>query len=53
VCDVIPQLIRSATREGCSTAIAQAKLMVDLGVDASGALFPADRPKRVRMRKTF
>jgi allantoin racemase len=39
--------------EGFSTAIAQAKLMVDLGVDASGALFPADRPQRVRMRKTF
>jgi allantoin racemase len=39
--------------EGYSTAIAQAKLMVDLGVDASGAMFPADRPKRLRLRKTF
>ena len=39
--------------EGYSCAITQAKTMVDLGVDASGLLFPADRPARVRMRKTF
>ena len=39
--------------EGYSTAIAQAKLMVDLDLDASGAMFPADRPARIRMRKTF
>jgi hypothetical protein len=28
-------------------------LMVDLGVDASGATFPADRPMRIRLRKKF
>lgn len=39
--------------EGYSTAITQAKLLADLGVDASGAMFPADRPKRVRVRKRF
>ena len=39
--------------EGYSASIAQAKLMVDLGVDASGLLFPADRPEKVRWVKTF
>jgi allantoin racemase len=37
--------------EGYSTAITQAKLMVDLGVDASGLLFPGDRPRGIRHRK--
>jgi Asp/Glu/hydantoin racemase len=39
--------------EGYSTAITQAKLMVDLGVDASALLFPSDRPARLRHRKIF
>jgi Asp/Glu/hydantoin racemase len=39
--------------EGYSTAIAQAKLMVDLGVDASALMYPGDRPVRVRSRKIF
>jgi len=39
--------------DGYSTAIAQAKLMVDLGVDDSGAMFPIDRPTRIQMRKRF
>jgi Asp/Glu/hydantoin racemase len=39
--------------EGYSTAITQAKLMVDLGVDASALLFPPDRPARIRHRKIF
>jgi Asp/Glu/hydantoin racemase len=37
--------------EGYSAAVAQAKMLVDLGVDASGLAFPADPPKRVRRRK--
>jgi allantoin racemase len=37
--------------EGYSCAIVQAKLMVDLGVDASGLLFPPDGPQRMRRRK--
>jgi allantoin racemase len=39
--------------EGYSCSIALAKLMVDLGVDASGLTFPGDRPKRWRRKKTF
>ena len=39
--------------EGYSTAIAQAKLMVDLGIDASSLMYPGDRPPRIRHRKTF
>ena len=39
--------------EGYSTAITQAKLMVDLGVDASGVMFPPNRPEKVRWRKVF
>jgi allantoin racemase len=37
--------------EGYSAAVAQAKMLVDLGVDASGLAFPADPPKRTRRRK--
>jgi Asp/Glu/hydantoin racemase len=39
--------------EGYSCAIALAKLLVDLGVDASGLTFPSDHPRRWRRRKTF
>ena len=39
--------------EGFSCAIVLAKRMVDLGVDASGLMFPADRPKQWRRKKTF
>lgn len=39
--------------EGYSCAIVLAKLMVDLGVDASGLKFPSDRPKRWRRKKIF
>lgn len=38
--------------EGYRSAIAQAKLLVDLGVDASGLAYPLDPPRRVR-RRTF
>lgn len=39
--------------EGYSCSIELAKLMVDLGVDASGLTFPDDRPKKWRRKKTF
>jgi allantoin racemase len=39
--------------EGYSTAITQAKMMIDLGVDASSLMYPGDRPARIRHRKTF
>ncbi|MFC1946112.1 aspartate/glutamate racemase family protein [Chloroflexota bacterium] len=39
--------------EGYSCSIVLAKLMVDLGVDASGLNFPGDRPKKWRRKKTF
>jgi len=39
--------------EGYSSAIVLAKLMVDLGVDASGLMFPSDRPRRWRRKKVF
>ncbi|WP_337877210.1 aspartate/glutamate racemase family protein [Elioraea sp.] len=37
--------------EGYGCAIAMAKMLVDLGTDASGLAFPHDPPKRVRRRK--
>jgi Asp/Glu/hydantoin racemase len=37
--------------EGYSSAVAMARLLVDLGEDASGLAFPADPPKRIRRRK--
>lgn len=37
--------------EGYRCAIAQAKMLVDLGVDASGVAFPKDPPPRTRRRK--
>ena len=39
--------------EGYRCAISLAKLMVDLGVDASGLTFPSDHPKKWRRKKTF
>lgn len=39
--------------EGYRCAILQAKMLVDLGVDASGLAFPSDRPRRWRRRKVF
>jgi allantoin racemase len=37
--------------EGYRCAILQAKLLVDLGTDASGLAFPTDRPRKWRRRK--
>ncbi len=37
--------------EGYRCSIAQAKMLVDLGVDASGIAFPKDPPPRTRRRK--
>jgi len=37
--------------EGYSCAIALAKLLVDLEVDASGLMFPSDRPRKWRRKK--
>ena len=39
--------------EGYSSAIALAKLFVNLGVDASGLKFPGERPKKWRRKKVF
>lgn len=39
--------------EGYRCAIAQAKLMVNLGLDASRLAFPSDAPRKWRRRKTF
>jgi len=39
--------------EGYRCAIEQAKLLVDLGVDASGLAIPVDRPVRSRRKKVF
>lgn len=39
--------------EGYSCAIQQAKLMVDLGVDASGLMFPSPHAKKWRRKKVF
>jgi Asp/Glu/hydantoin racemase len=39
--------------EGYSSAIVLAKLMVDLGIDASGLMFPGDRPRQWRKKKVF
>ena len=37
--------------EGYRSAIAQARMLVDLGADASGLAWPRDPPRRVRRRK--
>jgi Asp/Glu/hydantoin racemase len=37
--------------EGYSCAISLAKMMIDLGVDASGLAYPSDRPKQWRRKK--
>lgn len=39
--------------EGYGCSIVLAKLMVDLGVDASGLLLPGDRPRKWRRKKGF
>jgi allantoin racemase len=39
--------------EGYSASIALAKAFVDLEVDASGLMFPSDRPKKWRRKKVF
>ena len=39
--------------EGYRCAIEQAKMLVDLGVDASGLAYPSARPQKWRRRKTF
>lgn len=39
--------------EGYGCAISLAKSMVDLGVDASGLMFPGDRPRKWRRKKVF
>ncbi|MEZ2127766.1 MULTISPECIES: aspartate/glutamate racemase family protein [unclassified Sinorhizobium] len=39
--------------EGYRCAISLAKIMVDLGVDASGLMFPGARPRRWRKKKVF
>jgi len=39
--------------EGYSCSIVLAKAMVELGVNASGLLFPSDRPKKWRRKKVF
>ena len=39
--------------EGYSCAIALAKALVDLGIDASGLAFPSDHPRRWRRKKLF
>ncbi len=39
--------------EGYRCAIEQAKLLVNLGVDASGLAFPIDHPKKWRRKKLF
>jgi allantoin racemase len=39
--------------EGARSAIAVAKMMVDLGLDASGLAFPGERPAKWRRKKVF
>jgi allantoin racemase len=39
--------------EGYGCAISLAKAMVDLRVDASGLMFPSDRPRKWRRKKVF
>ena len=39
--------------EGYGCAISLAKTMVDLGVNASGLMFPSDSPKKWRRKKVF
>ena len=39
--------------EGYRCAILQAKMLVDLGIDASGLAFPTERPRKWRRRKVF
>ena len=39
--------------EGYGCAIVLAKMLIDLGVNASGLTFPGDRPKKLRRKKVF
>jgi hypothetical protein len=39
--------------EGYSCAITLAKAMVDLGVSASGLVYPSAHPKKIRRKKLF
>jgi Asp/Glu/hydantoin racemase len=39
--------------EGARAAIEVAKILVDLGVDASGLAFPGERPAKWRRKKVF
>ena len=39
--------------EGYSCAITVAKAMVDLGVSASGLVYPSAHPKKIRRKKLF
>ena len=39
--------------EGARSAIAVAKMLVDLGLDASGLAFPGERPAKWRRKKVF
>jgi len=39
--------------EGFRSAILVAKMLVDLGIDASGLAFPGERPKKWRRKKVF
>ena len=39
--------------EGYSTALTLCKAMVDLGVNASGLVYPSAHPKKIRRKKTF
>ncbi|MDQ7904616.1 aspartate/glutamate racemase family protein [Phytohabitans sp. ZYX-F-186] len=39
--------------DGLSTSITLAKALIDLGVDASGLVFPGDHPRRWRRKRTF
>lgn len=39
--------------KGARSAIQVAKMLVDLGHDASGLAFPSERPAKCRRKKTF
>ena len=39
--------------EGARSAIVVAKMLVDLGQDASGLAFPGERPAKWRRKKVF
>ena len=47
------QIVEIPVLEGYTCAVALAKMLVDLGLSASGLTFPGDRPQRWRRKKTF